>query len=127
MKKLLTAMALMTLFLAAPLKAQAQNPVGFGMLYYEGTVVGTVVPPASSPMEGRENFYAVPGQLAVIATAPGDKDYRGGKWAFHSVVFTGDADPIELTSETDVLQAAMDGDIMITRVPSMDFKCPVQP
>ena len=125
MKKLLTVMAFMTLFLAAPLEAQAQSPVGFGMLYYEGTVVGTVVPPASSPMEGRENFYAVPGQMAVIATAPGDRDYRGGKWAFHSVVFTDD--PILLTSETDVLQAAMDGDIMITRVPSMDFKCPVQP
>ena len=125
MKKLLTAMAFMTLLLAPPLEAQAQNPVGFGMLYYEGTVVGTVVPPASSPMEGRENFYAVEGQFAVIGTAPGDKDYRGGKWKFHSVEFT--VEPYLLTSEAAVLVAVMAGDITIMPIPSMDFKCPVQP
>ena len=125
MKKFLTAMAFMTLFQAAPLEAQAQNPVGFGMLYYEGTTVGTVVPPASSPMEGRENFYAVPNQMAVIATAPGDKNYRGGKWAFHTVMVN--RDPGLLTSETEVLAAAVAGDISIMRVPTMDFKCPVQP
>jgi len=124
MKKLLTAMAFMTLFLAPTMEAQAQN-VGFGELYYEGTVVGTVVPPASTPMEGRENFYSVPRQLAVIATAPGDRDYRGGKWAFHTVVFN--VEPFLLTSEAEVIAAAGYGDITITRVPTMDFKCPVQP
>ena len=125
MKKLLTAMAFITLFLAAPLQAQAQSPVGFGTLWYEGTMVGTVVPPASSPMQGRENFYAVPDQDAVIATAPGDKNYRGGKWAFHTVMVN--RDPGLLTSETEVLAAAARGDITVIRVPTMDFKCPVQP
>ena len=125
MKKLLTAMAFMTLFLAPPLEAQAKNPVGFGMLYYEDELVRTVVPPASTPMEGRENFYAVPNQPAVIATAPGDKDYRGGKWKYYSVEFT--VPPYPLTSEAAVLNAVIAGDITIDRLPGMDFKCPVQP
>ena len=109
--------------MTAPLSI-AQPAAGFGELYYQGMVVGTVVPPASNPKEGRDNLYAVPGQRAVIGVAPGDTDYQGGQWAFHSVVWN--TDPYLLTSEEEVMAAAMAGDITVTRVPSMDFKCPVQ-
>lgn len=113
--------ALMFLLTIAPVRA-AQP--GFGELYYEGEIVGTVIPPASSPRRGRDNLYVVPDQLAVIAVAPGDRDYHGGHWAFHSVAWN--TDPYLLTSQSDVLAAAMAGDITVTRVPSMDFRCPVR-
>lgn len=127
MKKLLFAFALLALSVTSFTPSQA-NPVGFGELFYEGTVVGTVVPPAAAPKEGRDNFYAVPafpGQRAVIGVAPGDTDYHGGMWAFHNVEWN--VTPYLLDSEAMVLQAAMNGDVTVTRVPSMDFKCPVQP
>ena len=110
---------------AAP--AEAARP-GFGQLYYEGEVVRTVVPPAAMPQEGRDNLYAIPGQKrAVVAVAPGDSDYHGGQWAFHSVSWLEGVTPYPLTSEADVEAAATAGDIIITRVYDDDFKCPVQP
>jgi hypothetical protein len=103
--------------------------VNFGSLYYEGQILRTVVPPAAMPHQGMESLYAIMGgvddQLAVVATAPGDRDYRGGKWAFHSV--TWNVSPYLLTSEADVHAAGTAGDVTITRVPENDFKCPVQP
>ena len=102
---------------------------GFGQLYYEGTVVRTVVPPAASPHSGRDNLYAVmngaAGQLGVAAVAPGAQNYHGGQWAFHSVTFN--VEPYLLTSEGAVQAAAAAGDVTVTRVPANDFKCPIQP
>ena len=100
-----------------------------GCCFYQGTVVRTVVPPAATPDEGRDNFYAVmggvAGQKAVVGVAPGDTNYHGGDWAFHSV--TWNVAPYLLTSETAVLAAAAAGDVTITRIPANDFKCPIQP
>ena len=112
--------------MAAP--ALAERP-GFvfpdGCCYYEGEVVRTVVPPAEAPQTGVDNFYGVPGQRGVVAVAPGDTDYHGGRWAFHAVAFTGS--PILLTSEAAILAAANAGLVTITRVAANDFKCPIQP
>jgi hypothetical protein len=109
--------------------AMAVAKVNFGELYYEGTVVRTVVPPAAMPHQGMENLYVITdgvmGQRPVVATAPGAPGYRGGKWAFHSV--TWNTPPYLLTSASAVQQAEGAGDVTITRVPGNDFKCPVQP
>ena len=105
-------------------QAHAAQPT-FGELYYEGEVVGTVIPPARSPRQGRDNLYAIPNQLAVIGVAPGDRGYHGGHWAVNGV--TWNVSPYLLTSEADVLAAAMAGDITVTRMPGMDFRCPVLP
>jgi hypothetical protein len=101
-----------------------------GCCFYEGRMVRTVVPPASTPQEGRDNFYAFPsgaaaGQKGVVAVAPGDRDYHGGHWAFHAVTFN--VTPYLLTSEEAVLAAAAAGDVSITRVAANDFRCPIQP
>jgi hypothetical protein len=97
--------------------------------YYQGQVVRTVVPPASSPQQGRDNFYAFPsgaatGQLGVVGVAPGDTDYHGGQWAFHAVAWN--VTPYVLTSESAVLAAEDLGDVTVTRVADNDFKCPIQ-
>jgi len=101
-----------------------------GCCYYEDIVVRTVVPPARTPKTGRDNFYgfpsgAVAGQKGVVAVIPGDVGYHGGHWAFHAVTFN--VPPYLLTSEQAVLAAAAVGDVTITRVPGMDFRCPIQP
>lgn len=100
-----------------------------GCCYYQGTIVRTVVPPAAAPDEGRDNFYAimggVAGQKPAVAVVPGDTNYHGGDWAFHSV--TWNVAPYLLTSEAAVLAAAAAGDVTITRVPANDFICPIQP
>ncbi len=130
MRRVIIAMlgALMVLTMAVPVLA-APDKVGFGELFYDGDVVRTVVPPAAAPQTGRDNLYAVmggaEGQRPVAAVAPGDKDYHGGKWAFHSV--TWNTTPRLLTSESEVLAAEAVGDVDIMRLPENDFKCPIQP
>ena len=103
----------------------------FGQLFYDGTVVRTVVPPAAAPMRGRDNLYpvmgGVEGQLPVAAVAPGDKNYHGGQWAVHVVMWKAGATPYKLMSEDAVLMAYQMGDVTITRALEADFKCPIQP
>ncbi len=100
-----------------------------GCCYYNDMMVRTVVPPASNPRAGRDNFYGiangVAGQKGVVAVAPGDTDYHGGHWRFHAVTFI--VAPYLLTSEAAVLAAEAAGDVTITRDPDADFKCPIQP
>jgi hypothetical protein len=126
MKKLIGILFILALLIVAVTPVLAgKGPPGFGELYYDGEVVRTVVPPASMTREGRDNLYAIPDQRAVVAVAPGDTDYHGGQWAFHSVSWN--VDSYLLTSEAEVLAAADVGDVTVTRVPENDFKCPVQP
>jgi len=101
-----------------------------GCCYYQGRVVRTVVPPASAPKAGTDNFYAFPasaaaGQKGVVGVAPGAPGYHGGHWKFFAV--TWNVTPSLLTSEAAVLTAAAAGDVTVTRVPDNDFKCPIQP
>src|SRR6058998_724252 len=96
-------------FVAVLPPAQAARP-GFvfpdGCCYYNGAIVRTVVPPASTPREGTDNFYAFPdgaaaGQKGVVAVAPGAPSYHGGHWKFFAVTFN--VTPYLLTSEAAVL------------------------
>lgn len=108
-------------------EVHAQAP-GFGLLYYQNQIVRTVVPPASTPNEGRDNFYVVTNgvglQLGIAAVAPGDPGYHGGDWKVFFVTFVGP--PQLLTSEAGVLVAEMLGVVNVQRVPMADFKCPIQ-
>lgn len=127
-KKLFIGMLALVLMFTFSLQATAQRP-GFGKLYYDGEIVRTVVPPATMAKPGRDDFYVVingvENQLGIAAVAPGDRDYHGGKWAFHQVTWL--TAPGLLTSEVDVLEAASFGDVTIMRLPQNDFKCPIQP
>jgi len=99
-----------------------------GCCYYNDTVVRTVVPPATTPQEGRDNFYAIANgvgaQKGVVAVAPGDAGYHGGHWKFYLVTFV--VAPYLLTSEDAVLAAEAAGDVTIARIPGNDFRCPIQ-
>ena len=119
---------IMIIIIISAISASAARP-GFGNLFYDGGIVRTVIPPAAMTKEGVDNLYVfangITGQLPIAAVAPGDRSYRGGKWAFYLV--TWDEDPYLLTSEEDVLIAESNGDVIVVRVPENDFKCPIQP
>ena len=129
-KKLFIGMLAAVCMVIFSLPAAAKKPA-FGNLYYDGEIVRTVVPPAAMPFQGRDNLYPFPGddaaegQLPIAAVAPGDRNYHGGQWAVNLVDWI--KEPYLLTSEADVLAAEAAGDISITRMPDLDFKCPVQP
>lgn len=103
---------------------------GFGSLYFNGTVVGTVVPPAAFPNQGLDNFYEVAhgatGQFGIASVAPGSAGYHGGHWKVFSVTFNSGITPILLTSEQAVLAAQNNGMVTVTRNAAADFLCPIQ-
>ena len=130
-KSLLVSFLVLALFvLALPIGSVFAATPGFGNLYYNGTIVHTVVPPAAFPNTGLDNFYKVTngaaGQLGIASVAPGADGYHGGHWKVFIVAFKQDATPVLLTSQAAVLAAQSAGTITVTRNASADFLCPVQ-
>lgn len=134
MKKIygLALLAVALFVLVAPANATSTSAnVGFGHLYFNDSVVRTVVPPSAFPNEGRDNFYKVTngatGQLGIAAAAPGNADYHGGDWKVFHVTFKSGVTPVLLKSEQAVLEAQAAGSVTVTRVSAEDFRCPIQP
>src|SRR5438876_1462755 len=86
-----TVFALIAIFLALPVSSVFAASPGFGNLYFNGTIVRTVVPPDAFPNEGRDNFYkttnGAAGQLESAAVARGSLDYHGGACKVSTVTF----------------------------------------
>src|SRR5712664_1786622 len=120
-----------TFVLALPVGSVFAATPGFGNLYFNGTIVRTVVPPAAFPNAGLDNFYKVTngatGQLGIASVAPGSLDYHGGHWKVFTVTFNIGETPVLLTSEQAVLSAENTGMVAVTRNSAADFLCPIQP
>ena len=105
--------------------------VGFGNLFYNDNIVGTVVTPVAIPNQGTDNFYKVAngatGQLGIASVAPGADGYHGGHWKVFTVTFNEGVTPFLLKSQAEVLAAQAAGSVTVTRVGAADFLCPVQP
>ena len=132
MKTLTTAiLAILAVALALPVSSVFAATPGFGNLYFNGSMVRTVVPPAAFPNEGLDNFYKVTngasGQLGIAAVAPGSGDYHGGAWKVFTVTFNHGVTPILLTSAQAVLSAQNSGMVTVSRNAAADFRCPIQP
>ena len=104
---------------------------GKGMLFFNGGIVRTVVPPAAFPRQGTDPFFEVTngvgGQLGIAGAAPGSAGYKGGHWAVSAVTFRAGVTPYLLKSAAEVQTAQTAGDVTVTRTPAADFLCPVQP
>ena len=121
------------IFAAGLLTAAAAGPalgaeVGFGQLFLNGSVVGTVVTPAHvAPGSGRDPFFKVTNgvrdQLGIAGVGPGTGDYHGGDWQVFTVTFK--VPPFLLTSASAVAAAEAKGDVTVTRQPAQDFRCPI--
>ncbi len=117
--------------LALPVSAVFGASPRFGNLYYNDTIVRTVVPPAAFPNTGIDSFYKVisdvTGQLGIASVAPGADGYHGGHWKVFIVTFNPGSIPVLLTSQAAVVAAQIAGTVTVTRMASADFLCPVQP
>src|SRR3989441_1299747 len=132
MKKslLISVFVLVPFVLALPIGSVFSATPGFGNLYYNGSVVRTVVPPAAFPNTGIDNFYKVTngaaGQLGIASVAPGADGYHGGHWKVFTVTFNQGATPVLLKSQAAGFAAQSAGTVTVTRNASADFLCPVQ-
>jgi hypothetical protein len=123
-----TALVVAGLLTAVGTQAALGAEPGFGNLYLNGHVVGTVVPPAQvTPGSGLDPFYKVTngasGQLGIAGVGPGEPGFHGGDWAVFTVTFN--VTPYLLTSGSAVAAAAANGDVTVTRQPAQDFRCPI--
>ena len=127
----ITIFSALVIALVLPVTSAFAATPGFGHLYFNGSIVRTVVPPAAFPNEGLDNFYKVTngatGQLGIVAVAPGSPGYNGGHWKVFTVTFSSEITPVLLTSEQAVLSAQNAGMVTVTRNAAADFLCPVQP
>jgi hypothetical protein len=123
-----TALVVAGLLTAVGSQAVLGAEPGFGNLYLNGQVVGTVVPPAQvTPGSGLDPFYKVTngasGQLGIAGVGPGEPGFHGGDWEVFTVTFN--VTPYLLTSGSAVAAAASKGDVTVTRQPAQDFRCPI--
>lgn len=105
------------------------NGAGFGALFYNGEIFGTVATVTSMPGRGVDVIYVVTngqeGQLGVTTVAPGDPNYHGGRWKVYVVTWESDT-PVPLFTSSGEVEASVDaGDLSVMRVPEADFVCPV--
>jgi hypothetical protein len=129
----LVSIALLAAFIILQTGAVLAKPQRTSQLYYNDTVVRTLVPsgkPLKNP--GIDPLYAFPNdevdgmpQYSVTRYAPGDKEYKGGHWAVWIV--TWNTEPYLITSYSGIQTAIADGDIDVTRNEAADVLCPVLP
>jgi len=122
-------LVLAALLVVGPSLAQAARPAG--RLYLDGEIVRTHVVNDNLPNGGVDPLYmvtnGVDGQVSVVRYGPGSPNYHGGAWAVYTLTFDAGVTPYLLTSADEVDAAEAAGDVTITRVPSMDNRCPINP
>jgi hypothetical protein len=124
-----TAMVVAGVLTAIGAQSALGAEVGFGQLFLNGEVVGTVVTPAVLPTgTGLDPFFkvtnGVTGQLGIAGVGPGSPDYHGGDWQVWTVTFKSGVTPYLLTSASAVAAAKAKGDVTVARG-GPDFRCPI--
>lgn len=109
--------------LSAPAFAQVGPPGG--TIYADDMMFETVATPNDLPNHGKFNtLYILGDGLApVSSSAPGDREYRGGRWEVRMVTFNSGS-PMQYTNAADVEAAASRGDVAIGEVVKR-FTCPL--
>ena len=117
------ALALTAGALFTPAVAQIGPPGG--TIYAGDMMYQTVATPTDLPNHGQFNtLYVLGGDLAPVSdSAPGERDYRGGRWEVRMVTFTSGS-PMQYTNAADVEAAAGRGDVEIGEVVKR-FVCPL--
>jgi hypothetical protein len=124
-----TAAAAMLLSIAATSVA-AGGPPSLAF-YVDGERYRTVGTPTDfsgtgAPAHSYDAIYVLGGNLVNVAeSAPGDRDYNGGRWMVLPV--TWHTSPVQLTSEEQIEAYAAAGMLTIASSPVRMFACPVIP
>jgi hypothetical protein len=116
-------LALTAAGLFTPAVAQIGPPGG--TIYAHDMMYETVATPTDLPNHGQFNtIYVLGDDLAPVSdSAPGEGDYRGGRWEVRLVTFTSGS-PMQYTNAADVEAAAGRGDVEISEVVKR-FVCPL--
>ncbi|WP_303720793.1 hypothetical protein [Malonomonas rubra] len=112
-------------------------------IWAHGTIYGTIATPTSfnlPPVQSTDTIYSfmlsgLTGQRSVSESAPGDRNYNGGRWSVKVVLFTDQGKAIhdpdndgavnfELTSAEKVLEHEALGHLTIMDT-SIYFECPL--
>ena len=135
------AFGLATAAFAAPASAswnpnansQENSQVRFSMLFLDGDVYRTNVPPSAlGEGEGLDPLFSftngIQGQRSVAAVGPGTGDYHGGQWAVYEVTWlVPEADRTVVKSAADIKMLEDMGYVEVERNEARDFRCPIQP
>lgn len=114
-------------------------------IWVDGEIYDTVITPTTfvaPPAKSTDIIYSfmmsgLDGQRSVAESAPGDRDYNGGRWNVQMVAFTAQGldvhDPdgdgmanFELTSAEEVIEHEQLGHIIINHA-NFYFECPLLP
>ena len=129
-RRIFASLGAATLLTAFASTALAGGPPG-PAFYVDGELYRTVGTPTDfsqtgAPAHTFDTVYEFFGVITNVASsAPGDRDYNGGRWMV--IGATWNVDPYDLFSEEEVLAAADAGDITLTQEPIKWFECPVIP
>lgn len=99
--------------------------------YVDGERYRTVGTPTDfsgtgAPVSSYDRIYVLgDGLVNVAESAPGDRDYNGGRWMVLPV--TWNVTPVQLTSAEQVEMYAAHGALTIAAAPVKQFACPVIP
>jgi hypothetical protein len=124
-----TAAAVMLLSIAATSVA-AGGPPSLAF-YVDGLRYRTVGTPTDfsrtgAPVHSYDAIYVLgDGLVNVAESAPGDRDYNGGRWMVLPV--TWHTTPVQLTSEEQIEMYATAGMLTIASTPARLFECPAIP
>lgn len=131
MRRLFSIMAGSTLVLALGVGSVAagNGPPHVGLMI-DGTTYRTVGTPTDfsgtgAPAHSYDTIYDLGGGglLNVAESAPGDRDFNGGRWMVLPIIWI-NIDPMQFASDQQILAAAEVGDIAIGD-PVKYFECPV--
>jgi hypothetical protein len=105
--------------------ATAQVGPPGGTIYAHDVAYRTVATPTDLPPHGNfDTIYALGGGLAAVSgSAPGDRDYNGGRWEARPIQWL-TIPPMQFTNAEDVVSAADRGEIAIGDVVRR-FVCPL--
>ena len=129
-RRIIASLAAATLLAAVSTTALAGGPPG-PAFYVDGDLYRTVGTPTDfsttgAPEHSFDTVYQFFGTITNVASsAPGDRDYNGGRWMV--IGATWNVAPYQLESEEEVLAAEAAGDITLTDDPIKWFECPVIP
>jgi hypothetical protein len=96
-----------------------------GTIYAHDVAYQTVATPTDLPPHGKfDTIYVLGSGLAAVSeSAPGDRDYNGGRWEARPVQWL-TIDPMQFTNAEDIEAAAGRGEIVIGDVVRR-FVCPL--
>ena len=105
--------------------AMAQLGPPSGTIYAHDVAYRTVATPRDLPPHGKfDTIYVLGDGLAAVSeSAPGDRDYNGGRWEVRPVEFL-TISPMQFTNAEDIRAAADRGEVRIGDVVRR-FECPL--